>query len=346
MDDERCVREAGFWAPDADPSTLAVRCALCAHRCHVAEGKRGICGVRENRGGILFTLVYGRLVSNNIDPIEKKPLFHFLPGSLSQSIAVAGCNFRCAHCQNFSISQPPREGAPLPGDYVGPDEVVEIAVATGAESISYTYTEPTIMAEYALDVMAEAHRRGLKNVFVSNGYMTPELMGRMVGLLDAINIDVKSISDEFYRKVCGATLEPVLEAVKVLWESGVWVEATTLIIPGHNDSEVELRELANFIASVDEDLPWHVTGFYPTYKMTDIAPTPTTLLTDARKWGLEEGLHHVYQGNRPGSGGEDTFCPRCSFRVIERRGFSMIESQLSPSGQCPSCGAVVAGVFG
>lgn len=347
MKDESCIRRADFWAPEGNEG-LAVRCALCAHRCRVAEGRRGLCGVRENRGGVLYTLVYGRLVSNNLDPIEKKPLFHFLPGSLTQSIAVAGCNLSCGNCQNYSISQQPRSGAKPVGEFVPPEEVLATAVATGAESISYTYTEPTIMLEYALDVMTLAHERELGNVFVSNGFMTEEALGELISsgpLLDAINIDVKSISDDFYRKFCGARLEPVLEAVKTLWEVGVWVEVTTLVIPGYNDSEREFREIANFIASVDETLPWHVSGFYPTYKMTDASPTPSALLANARRWGLEEGLKHVYQGNRPGSGGEDTYCAGCGARVVERHGYAIAENLLDEKGNCPECGAKTAGVI-
>jgi pyruvate formate lyase activating enzyme len=239
----------------------------------------------------------------------------------------------------------PLEGPGLIGDYESPDEVVDTAIATGAESISYTYTEPTIMMEYALDVMAEAHRRGLKNVFVSNGYMTAEATKKLLPRLAGINVDIKSISDEFYRKVCGGRVAPVLEAVKNLWEGGVWVEATTLVIPQRNDSEAELREIANVIASIDESLPWHVTGFYPTYKLTEVPSTPASLLLEARQWGLEEGLHHVYQGNRPGSGGEDTYCSRCKERVITRRGFAISDNRLDEGGCCPDCGEAMAGIF-
>ncbi|MHB8766715.1 MAG: AmmeMemoRadiSam system radical SAM enzyme, partial [Deferrisomatales bacterium] len=234
-------RPARLWQPLAD---RAVRCALCSHGCRIADGRRGLCGVRENQGGVLHTLVYGRLVARNVDPIEKKPLFHVAPGSLSYSIATAGCNFRCSHCQNYSISQVRGDHGPIPGRFAAPDEVVAAAAAAGCRSIAYTYTEPTIYLEYALDCMGLARGRGLLNVFVTNGYESPECVAEAAPYLDAANVDLKAMTDAFYREVCGARLEPVLRTIADLWRRGVWVEVTTLVIPGRNDSEGELREIA------------------------------------------------------------------------------------------------------
>ncbi len=338
--DDRCVREAILWS---STESGAVRCALCAHRCLIAEGKRGICGVRQNNGGVLETLVYGRLVSAGVDPIEKKPLYHFLPGSASYSIATAGCNMRCAHCQNYSISQV-GEGTP-PGSFEESRWVVSQALEAGARSISYTYTEPTIFLEYALDVMALARERGLYNIFVSNGYMTEEALDRTEGLLDAVNVDVKAFEDSFYKKICGARLGPVLETVRRLWERGVWVEVTTLVIPGYNDSERELTALAEFLASVSTDIVWHVTGFYPTHRLRDAPPTSSATLEHARELGMAAGLKYVYTGNRPGAGGESTYCPGCGEMVICRSGFALLENTLE-DGACPGCGCSIAGRFG
>lgn len=335
------VREALLWEP---LEAGGVRCFLCSHRCRIPDGRVGLCGVRQNREGRLHTLVYGRLVAANVDPIEKKPLYHFMPGSLSYSIATAGCNFRCAHCQNYSISQVQREQEPLPGRYVPPEAVVTEAQRAGCRSVSYTYTEPTIFFEYALAVMKKAKAAGLRNVFVSNGFMTPESVELAAPYLDGANIDLKAMTDTFYREVCGGRLEPVLESIRELWRRGVWVEATTLIIPHRNDSLEELRGAARFLLSVSPDLPWHVTGFFPTYRLTDEPPTPVSTLENARKMGLEEGLRFVYTGNRPGAEGEQTPCPACRRPVIQRRGFSVLKTFLTAEGSCSACGAAIPGV--
>jgi len=267
------IRSGQFWQKlDGD-----VQCSLCHQLCRIRPGKRGICGVRENQEGKLMTLVYGKLIASNVDPIEKKPFFHFMPGSLAYSIATAGCNFRCLHCQNWEISQLPKEGGRIPGEFVPPEEVVAAAQASGCQAIAYTYTEPTIFFEYAYDVAKLAKEKGLKNVFVSNGYTSEEAAKKIIPLLDANNIDLKG-DDQFYRRVCGARLEPVQRNIKLFWDEGVWVEATTLIIPGYNDSDEQLRDIANFLASVSQDLPWHVTAFYPMYKMKDVPCTGAELL--------------------------------------------------------------------
>ncbi|GAB4340664.1 MAG: AmmeMemoRadiSam system radical SAM enzyme [Desulfobulbaceae bacterium] len=336
------MREAMFYEKKEEGKVV---CGLCNHRCVIKPGKRGICGVRENREGVLYSLVYGMLVAENSDPIEKKPLFHFLPGTFSYSISTVGCNFHCLHCQNYHISQYPHEhGGRITGSLRTPGEVVEAAVRTGCRSISYTYVEPTIFYEFARDCAELAHERGLRNVFVSNGYMTPEVTRDLAPLLDGINIDVKAFTEEFYRKVCKARLEPVLDTVRLMHELGVWVEVTTLVIPGWNDSEDELREIARFIHDIDPAMPWHVTAFRPTYRMTDRGATPAASLEKARKAGLDEGLHFVFEGNIPGLGGENTFCPACGAEVISRFGFS-IESMNLRNGRCGSCGEAIPGVW-
>lgn len=319
-----------------------VQCQLCSHRCKIKEGRRGICNVRENREGELFTLVYGQLVAEHVDPIEKKPLFHVLPGSKTYSISTRGCNFRCLHCQNYSISQ--IAGGQDPASFCqksSPEEVVSAARAARVRSISYTYVEPTIFFEFAYDCCELADREGLINIFVSNGYMTEETTRQLAPLLTAINIDLKSFSDDFYHRVCGAHLEPVLRTIELMHSLGVWVEVTTLLIPGMNDSAGELEEIADFLVNIDPYIPWHVTAYHPTYKMTGPPPTPFSTLENAMETGYAAGLHHVYAGNIPGSGGEDTKCS-CGETVIHRRGFSIIGNKLR-EGRCPSCSASIAG---
>jgi pyruvate formate lyase activating enzyme len=315
-----------------------VKCLLCAHRCVIRPGRRGICAVRENMDGTLMSLVYGRLVSMNIDPIEKKPLFHFLPGSRSLSIATAGCNLRCQHCQNYEISQFPRErpDVAIPGEDRTPGEVVKQALDTGCRSISYTYTEPTIFLEFALDTARLAREKGIRNVFVSNGFMTPESVKLIAPYLDGNNIDLKG-NDRFYRHICRAKLKPVQETIRLMKESGVWVEVTTLVIPGHNDSDEALKDIAGFIASVSTAIPWHVTQFYPTYEMLDVKRTPVETLRRARQIGMDSGLEYVYEGNVPGEGGENTYCPRCGELLISRFGFSIGENRMK-DGKCQACG--------
>lgn len=340
---DMCIRDALFWEKKPDGKAA---CTLCRHQCVIGEGKTGLCGVRTNSAGVLKTLVYGRLVAERPDPVEKKPLFHFMPGTLTHSIATTGCNFSCRHCQNHYISQVKNIGSELPGAYLDPETLVANAVRCGAKSISYTYTEPTIFIEYALDVMKIAHDRGLSNIFVTNGFMSEAALAKMEGLLDAANVDLKSMSDDFYKKICGARLMPVMENIRAMKSMGIWVETTTLLIPGLNDSEEEIKEAARFMVSVDEEMPWHVTGFFPTHLMTDRPATPSRTLTSARETGLSEGLKFVYQGNRPGSGGEDTFCPGCGKKVISRSGYRILENLLEEDARCPGCGRTVPGRYG
>ncbi|MDK1032225.1 MAG: AmmeMemoRadiSam system radical SAM enzyme, partial [Planctomycetia bacterium] len=317
-----------------------VQCFLCSHRCLIAEGKRGFCQVRLNRGGKLYTLVYGRLVARNIDPIEKKPLFHFLPGTVSLSVATEGCNFRCGFCQNWQISQAVRmqsEGA-VAGAVVRPAELVEEACRAECASISYTYTEPTIFFEFARDTAQLAHERGLKNVFVTNGYETPETIEQMTGLIDAANVDLKSFSDDFYQRLCKARLEPVLESIRLMHEAGIFVEVTTLIVPGQNDGEEELKGIAEFIASVSGDIPWHVTRFHPDFEMAQGDATSVEALRRAIGIGKEAGLQFVYAGNVVGL--QDTVCPRCKKVVIPRSEMKVDLVHLSGS-RCGWCGAAL-----
>lgn len=322
----------------------ALRCLLCGHHCLIGEGRLGICGVRENRKGVLYSRVYGRLVAEHVDPIEKKPLFHVLPGSLSHSIATMGCNFRCRHCQNASISQIPKDmPTELPGFPRTPEAVVRVALEQGCRSISYTYVEPTIFFEFAYDCSILAAEQGLKNIFVSNGYMSREAAKMLAPVLTAINIDIKAFSDAFYKKVCGARLQPVLDTVRLMRELGVWVEATTLIIPGMNDSRAELQGIASFLAETDKTIPWHVTAFHPTYLMQDVPATPRSTLQTARQIGLDSGLHFVYEGN-VGAGGENTLCPSCGSLLVSRAGFSVQTNRLS-DGCCPDCGVAVPGIW-
>ena len=321
-----------------------VRCRLCAHRCAIAPGRFGTCGVRENRGGTLVTHAYGDLIAVHVDPIEKKPLFHFLPGTTSMSIAAAGCNFRCGFCQNWEISQ---AGERAPGRGSGretsPAAVVRAALEQDCRSVSYTYTEPTIFFEFAYDTAKAARAVGLANVFVTNGYMTAEALEAIRPYLDAANVDLKAFKDETYKRVCGARLQPVLDSIRLMHALGIWVEVTTLVVPGMNDGEDELRDIARFLAGVAPALPWHISRFHPDYKYADAPATPVAVLRRAREIGREAGLRFVYVGNVGGEG-EDTLCPECGRLLVKRRGFG-IEANAIVSGACPACGAAVAGRF-
>ena len=336
------MREAMFYEKLDDN---LVNCNLCSHRCsRIADSKRGICGVRENRGGKLYSLVYGKVVARSVDPIEKKPLFHFLPGSRSYSIATVGCNFRCDNCQNYDISQLPKVRGIIVGEDVSPEEIVLAAKLNNCASIAYTYSEPTIFFEYAYDIAKLASKEGIKNVFVTNGYITPEALREISPYLDAANIDLKSFSDDFYRKNCGALLEPVLDSIRLYKSLGIWTEITTLIIPTLNDSEEELRKIAEFIKNeVGEETPWHITQFHPTYKLIDLPKTPVTILRRAREIGLETGLRYVYEGNVPGETGENTYCHNCGKTLVQRFGYHIQENKIKNSA-CTYCGAKIDGV--
>ena len=328
-----------------------VRCHLCAHRCVIAPGRKGICMVRENRDGSLYTLVYGIPLSQAVDPIEKKPLFHFYPGSAAFSIATAGCNFRCTFCQNADISQMPRDRGQILGRPATPEEIVRSAKRAGCRSIAYTYTEPTIFFEYSYDIARLAQREEIASVYVTNGYMTREMLELFQGVmadhgpwLDAANVDLKAFRDETYRQVCSARLQPVLDSLKNMKELGIWVEVTTLVVPDINDSVAELTDIAQFIAlELGPEIPWHVSRFHPDYQMRDRGPTPAATLRLAYELGREAGLHYVYVGNMPGAQLEDTLCPNCGQTVISRWGFQVTQRHIQ-DGKCAYCGAVIDGV--
>lgn len=334
------MKEAMFYQKGENQE---VNCFLCNHHCTVKEGNKGLCGVRENREGILYSLVYGKSISESVDPIEKKPLFHFFPGSRSFSIATVGCNFKCLHCQNNNISQMPRDQKYIAGNDLHPSKIVSLAQEYDCASISFTYTEPTIYFEYAFETSKIAKEEGLATTFVTNGYITPEPLKTIQPYLDGANIDLKSFSDEFYRKVCGAKLQPILDAITLYHQLRIWIEITTLIIPTYNDSDQELRDIARFIKNLDEKIPWHITAFYPTYRLTDQPRTSVKTLRRAREIGLSEGLRYVYEGNVPGEGGENTFCYNCNSLLIQRLGFSITENRIRDS-KCPNCQALIDGV--
>ena len=320
-----------------------VRCNLCPHHCVIEEAKRGICGVKENKEGTLYSLVYGRAVASGVDPIEKKPFFHFFPGSYAFSIATVGCNFSCLFCQNADISQFPKEKKEIIGEFLPPEEIVSYAKRNKCKSISYTYTEPTIFFEYAYETAKIAHQQGIKNNFVTNGFISKEAIKLISPYLDAANVDLKSFGDDFYKKFCGARLQPVLDSLKLMKELGIWVEVTTLIIPTLNDSAEELKSIAEFILGLGQETPWHISRFYPHYKMADLPPTPVETLHKAREIGKKAGLNYVYSGNVPGDEGENTFCPHCGKKVISRYGFQTLKNYIK-EGKCPYCGTKIAGV--
>ncbi len=334
--------EAYLYQPEKNKT---VRCNLCNHRCIIKNGKRGICGVRENQAGILETLVYGKLIATHIDPIEKKPLFHLLPGSLSYSIATAGCNFKCPFCQNADISQMPsdRKGM-IMGDFYKPEEIVAAAEKGNCASIAYTYTEPTVYFEFAYDTAKLAHEKGIRNVFVTNGYMTSETLQMISPFLDGANVDLKAFNENFYKEFCKAKLEPVKETLKLMKSLGILVEVTTLIIPGLNDDKKELENLASFlVGSIGAETPWHISRFHPTYRLTDRSSTPVETLEMAREIGIKSGLKYVYTGNVPGENGENTFCYNCGQLLIDRWGFT-IRKNLIKDSRCPNCDALIDGI--
>ncbi len=369
--------ESGAIGRGADPPRLAshwesvsdgrVHCTLCPHECRINDGSMGACGVRVNRRGSLYTLVYDRVVARQVDPIEKKPLFHFLPGSLTYSIATVGCALRCAFCQNWEISQWPKRHLPrhveweaieepfgvcpqlgrlgeaIPGEPITPREIVEAALASGAASIAYTYSEPTVFFELARDTAALAHGAGLRNVFVTSGFICKKPLREIAPLLDAVNIDLKFFREESYRRVSRARRDPVLDAIRLCHDCGIWTEVTTLVVPGLNDSDEELGQIAAFLRSVGPEVPWHVSRFHPEFEMRDRPRTSSGTLKRARDLGLDAGLRHVYQGGEPGGGGEDTRCHACGAVLLTRHSVFLRGNRVR-NGRCPDCGAVVDGI--
>lgn len=334
------MKEALLYQPLANDQ---VNCRLCAHFCVISSGERGRCGVRENRDGVLYSLIYGHAIAHHVDPIEKKPLYHFHPGSRSFSIATPGCNMNCHWCQNAGISQVPCNFKFPTGEEMSPTQIVAAARKSRSRSIAYTYTEPTIFFEYSYDIACLAREAGIANVYVSNGYMSAQMLELLHPCLDATNIDLKSFRDTTYRTYAGARLQPVLDSLKRLHNYGIWLEVTTLIIPGINDDPQELRELAEFIATeLDPDTPWHVSRFYPQYKLDRLPPTPTATVNRAVEIGRSAGLNYIYVGNLGVDG--DTLCVGCGTTLIQRRGYEVRRNRISAQSCCPDCGQRVAGV--
>lgn len=320
-------------------SNKRVQCQNCGHYCLISPEKRGICGVRENRDGKLYSLVYGKAAALNIDPIEKKPFFHFLPGSYSLSIATVGCNFKCFSCQNHSISQMPQLIGRIEGEKISPKEIVELALKNKLPSISYTYTEPAIFSEYALDTMKLAKKAGLKNNWVTNGFWSKELLELISPYLDAANVDLKSFENEFYQKYCGGKLQPVLDTLIRLKKKKIRVEVTTLVIQALNDSDKTFRNIAKFIKDeLGSETPWHVTQFSGaiSWKLKDLPDTPVETLKRAYEIGKKTGLKYVYTGNVPGLPSEDTFCTKCKSLMINRTGYFI--KRYDKNGKCSKCG--------
>ena len=318
-----------------------VQCSLCPRACVVGEGSRGFCRVRENRGGEYYTLVHSNPCAVHIDPIEKKPLFHFIPGTAALSIATAGCNFTCKNCQNYDISQA------RPDDTVNfelkPADVVSLAKRYETPTIAYTYTEPTVFYEYMLETAKEAGRKGVLNIYHSNGYIDRIALAELVEYLDGANVDLKAFSDDFYKEITGGTLNPVLESLKTLKSNGVWLEITNLVIPTKNDSDGPIRELCAWIKSeLGSDTPVHFSRFYPQYKLQNLPPTPVETLKKAAEIAHAAGLNYVYIGNVPGVAEENTFCPRCGKTIIGRTGYH-VHTYRIVDGRCEFCKHEIAG---
>ncbi len=316
-----------------------IQCRNCAHYCVLPEGKTGICGVRKNIGGKLYSLVYGKAATLNIDPIEKKPLFHFKPGSQVLSFGTYGCNFGCNFCQNWEISQTAQKNPeiiPKLSKELAPQEIVQYCKTQQIPTIAYTYNEPTVFLEYALDTMKLAREAGIKNVWVSNGYESKEALELIHPYLDAINIDLKSFSEKFYKEIVKAKLEPVKETIKRVHKLGVWEEITTLIIPNFNDSSKEFHQIAKFIYNINPNIPWHLSAFFPAYKMNDVSPTPKATLLEAYKIAKKAGLKFVYIGNVIDDfKHQSTYCPRCGSLMIKREGYQVI--RYDNHGYCSKC---------
>ncbi len=344
-----------------------ITCTACKWYCKIPPGGLGVCGVRAHLKDKLYLLVHSRPSAVNLDPVEKKPLFHFLPGSLIYSIGTLGCNFGCEFCQNWQLSQSPKlvrnqaikesksikKTTAVVKDFVQsesiwlpPKKAVEQALAYGAKSIAFTYNEPTIFAEYAYDVMKLAKKHGLKGVFVSSGFETNETLDLLDDHIDAYNIDLKGASEEFYRNITHTKLKPVLETIKEIYKRGKWIEVTTLLIPGHNTSTKDLKFIAGFISSLSKDIPWHVSAFYPHYKMLDVPPTSLKILKKAYDIGKKVGLKYVYTGNIPNQDTESTYCSKCDHLLIKRQGYQVENVGLDlRSGKCKACGTKIAGVW-
>ncbi len=334
------LHEAMFYK-NLDKET--VRCELCPHSCVLGEGGRGFCRARECRGGKLYSLVYELPCSIHVDPIEKKPMFHMLPASKSFSIATAGCNSRCKYCQNWQISQArPEETVNIK---MTKEQVVAKAIETGCRSIAYTYSEPNIFYEYGLDTARLANTKGIKNIWITGGMISPGPLKELSRYVEAANIDFKAYDDNFLRKICAQNLKTITETVKISKENGMWIEITNLIVPTLNDNPAKIRELALWIKNnVGRDVPLHFSRFWPIYKLKNLPPTPVATLENAREIALEAGLEYVYIGNLPGHEGNNTYCPSCKSLVIGRRGYLITAINMSGS-KCKSCGHEIPGIW-
>jgi len=324
-----------------------ILCQACAQSCKLDEDEYGICGVRKVEDGELRLLTYGIVAAVNVDSVEKKPLFHFLPKSRAFSVGTVGCNLSCKFCQNHEISQYPKEhNHHIAGRELSPESIVELAIENECESIAYTYNEPIVFFEYTYDTAKIAHEKGLKNIYVTSGFETRKAIDLLEPFIDGMNIDIKSFSDDFYRDICGARLKPVLEAVRYAHSKGIWIEITTLLIQGKNDSDEEIRNIAKFIAELDSTIPWHLSAFHPMYKMLDVKRTDVSTLRRAYKIGQEEGLKYLYVGNIDDEDYESTYCPNCSKKVIDRRGNigQYVHNKLD-EGSCPHCNYLLSGVW-
>ncbi len=318
-----------------------VRCHVCPHNCIIHEGRSGICYTRVNFQGDLYTIAYGNPCSLAVDPIEKKPLFHFFPGAKIYSMATAGCNFRCLNCQNWQISQSPPEE--LDHYDLMPGEVVEQAIHHDTKMIAFTYTEPTVFYEYMFDTAKVAHEKGLKTVIVSNGYVNEQPLLDLCPYLDAANIDLKCFDDKIYQKLDGGRLQPVLDTLKTLKEKGVWLEITNLLVPTYTDNPELIQAMCDWlVANNFADTPLHFSRFFPTYKLEHLPPTSESILIQAKEIAVKAGLKYVYIGNTPSLHGENTYCPNCKRMVVERIGYSVTKNYIQ-DGKCGFCGVSVAG---
>jgi len=336
------VKEADFYSVETDG---AVRCLLCPHKCRIPPGGRGICSVRENKDSKLISLCWNQLAAAQNDPVEKKPLYHFYPGSRAFSIATEGCNLSCPFCQNENLSMDCRKRKYICGSYCPPENTVRMALESRAETLCFTYSEPTVYYEYMLETACLAKKEGLRTAMVSNGYINPEPLARLIPWIDAANIDLKSFKEDTYRKVLKGSLQPVLETIEQLKRGNVWVEITTLLTPQMNDTREEIEMTAKYISETDKSIPWHISRFYPAGKMRGMAPTQENILLEAYKIGKENGLKYVYLGNMRTETGTATICPECGERLIERSGFTIEEYRLKSGGECPVCGKLIEGRF-